>query len=370
MLKRICYVLLTYVTRPACWVLGGLYVVAVIFAANADWNSNRNGTHWVAPGPPHSLLTLYVTDLESIQKFDAGTFDRNIGAATIYWYNDTVNGMKAERILPDGRREFLTFPAFSAKQLQKLRECPRLRTLTLQYRGRLADDEWQALGDLDQLTALKYDGEISPLGMWQIARLSKLRFLDLSGCTFEAGLEALEPLEHLQTLVLDNFVESHVHVLGQLRRLTHLRVLVATNYQTVDSNATRTIWKSDLGDVQAVPSLQRWFVDEHASGFPGFDVLAGELPHVAIRPISADVAGQLKFIPVVLLTSIMIFMFILQFGSHFAHPAARLTPGYLVPHLLPATFLWFCGLLIPAWLLSSAASPILPLVGMSMAIWL
>ena len=34
MLNRICYVLSTYVTRPAFWVLGGLYVVGVIVVAN------------------------------------------------------------------------------------------------------------------------------------------------------------------------------------------------------------------------------------------------------------------------------------------------------------------------------------------------
>jgi len=365
MLNRIYYVLLTYVTRPAVWVLGGLYVVVAIVVAN--WDVDNNTTHSVAPGLPESRNPLYLADSESIRKFDEGEFDRNIRAAMIYWEGEIVNGVKAERILPDGRREFLSFPAFSTRHLRQLRECPRLRTLALQFRGRLTDDEWQALGDLDQLTAFKYDGEISPLGMRQIARLSKLRFLDLTGCTFEEGLEGLESLEHLQIIVLNNFVENQVHVLGQLRRLSHLQVLVSSNYRT--ANVTRAVWTSDLGELRAVPRLEWWFVDDMAFGFPGFDALASELPRVAIRPIFGAGVRQWKCIPVVLLTGIMIVLLLLMM-SHFVHPAALLTPGYVAPHLIVATMLWLGGLLIPAWWLASAASPMLPLVGIGMAVWL
>ncbi len=38
MLNRIVVVLLTYVTRPAVWVLGGSYAVAVMIVANRDFS--------------------------------------------------------------------------------------------------------------------------------------------------------------------------------------------------------------------------------------------------------------------------------------------------------------------------------------------
>ncbi|MFN0053022.1 MAG: hypothetical protein ACKV0T_12620 [Planctomycetales bacterium] len=369
MLNRIAQVLLTYVTRPAFWVLGALYVVGVIVVANWDF-SHGAPKQSVAPGPPQSMRTLNLTDVESIQKFDAGTFDRNMRAVTIFWHNEIAEGSKPVRVWPDGRREEITYPPFSSRHLRQLKECRRLRTLTLQYRGSLTDDEWQALGELDQITALKYDGAVSPFGMMQIARLHKLHFLDLSGCTFEEGLEGLESLEHLQTLVLDNFVENRVHVLGQLRRLAHLRILVATHYREAGSNMSRAAWKSDLGDIKAVTGLELWFVDEHSTGFPGFDALARELPGIAIRPVQVDLVRQVKSIPVNLLTGILIYQLLLQLCSQFAHPAARLTPGYAVPHLIPATVLWLCSVLVPVCLMASAAIPILPLMGMSMAIWL
>ena len=367
MLNRIAQVLVMYVTRPACWVLGGLYVVGVIFVA---WGFSSGVTQSVAPAPPQSMQTLNLTDVESIRKFDAGTFDRNMRAATIFWHNEVVEGSKPVRIWPDGRREVLTYPPFSSKHLRQLKECPRLRTLTLQYRGALTEDEWQALGELDQITALKYDGVLSQFGMRQIARLGKLHFLDLSGCTFDEGLEALESLESLQTLVLDNFVENRVHVLGQLHRLPHLRTLVATDYRDAGSKLSRPAWKSDLEDIKAVKSLERWLVDERSNGFPGFEALARELPGVAVRPVHVDVARQVKCLPVGVVTGILIFLLALQLHSQFAHPAARLTPGYAVPHLIPATVLWLCSVLVPMCLLASAAIPILPLMGISMAIWL
>jgi hypothetical protein len=369
MLNRISQVLVTYVTRPAFWVLGMLYVVAVIVVAKWDFSLGAPKQS-VVPASPQSMQTLNLTDIDSIQKFDAGTFDRNMRAATIFWHNEIAEGSKPVRVWPDGRREELTYPPFSSKHLRQLKECPRLRTLTLQYRGALTDDEWQALGELDQLTALKYDGAISPFGMRQIARLGKLQFLDLSGCTFEAGLEGLESLESLQTLVLDNFVENRVHVLGQLRRLPHLRILVATHYREAGSNLSRAAWKSDLDDIKAVTGLERWFVDDGSSGFPGFDALARELPGIAIRPVHVDLARQVKCIPVGMLTGILIFLLALQLNTQFAHPAARLTPGYAVPHLIPATALWLCSVLVPACLLASATIPVLPLLGISMAIWL
>jgi hypothetical protein len=368
MLNRIIVVLSTYVTRPAVWVLGGAYAVAVLVVA--CWDFSRGApTQSVAPGPPQSMQTMNLTDVESIRKFDAGTFERNMRAVTIFWHNDVAEGSKPVRVWPDGRREEITYPPFSARHLRQLKECPRLRTLILQFRGHLTDDEWQALGELDQITAFKYDGAISPFGMRQIARLSKLHFLDLSGCTFEEGFEGLELLDHLQTLVLDNFVENRVHLLGQLRRLRHLRVLVTTSYRVSGSNITRGVWKSDLDEIKAVAGLERWFVDELTGGFPGFEILARELPGIAVRPAHVDLARQTKCIPVGMLTGILIFLLALQLHSQFAHPAARLTPGYNVPHLVPATILWLCSVLVPACLLASAAIPLLPLVGISMAIW-
>lgn len=369
MLNRITQVLETYVTRPAFWVLGALYFVAVIVVGL--WNfGQRAPMQSVAPGPPQSMQTLNLTDVESIQKFDAGTFDRSMRAATIFWHNEIAEGSKPVRVWPDGRREEITYPPFSSTHLRQLKECRRLRTLTLQFRGSLTDDEWQALGELDQITALKYDGAISPFGMRQIARLGKLQFLDLSGCTFDAGLEGLESLEHLQTLVLDNFVENRVHVLGQLRRLPHLRTLVATHYREAGSLIPRGAWKSDLGDIKAVTGLELWFVDERAPGFPGFDSLARELPGLAIRPVQVDLARQTKCLPVTVVTGILIFLLAVQLNSQFAHPAARLTPGYAVPHLIPATLLWLCGVLVSVCLMATAAIPILPLVAISMALWL
>ena len=369
MLNRISQVLVTYVTRPAFWVLGTLYIVGVIAVANSGF-SRAAPQQSVAPALPQSMQTLNLTDVESIQRFDAGTFDRNVRAATIFWHNESAEGSKPVRVWPDGRLEEITYPPFSSKHLRQLKECRRLRTLTLQFRGYLTDDEWQALGELDQITALKYGGVVSPFGMRQIARLRKLHFLDLSGCTFDEGLEGLESLESLQNVVLDNFVENRVHVLGQLRRLPHLRTLVATHYRQAGSIIPRGIWISDLDDLRAATGLQRWFVDEHSRGFPGFDALARELPGIAVRPVQIDFARQVKCIPVGLLTGILIFLLALQLNSQFAHPAARLTPGYAVPHLIPATVLWLCSVLVPACLLASATIPILPLVGISMAIWL
>ncbi len=369
MLNRIFQVLLTYVTRPAFWVLGTSYVVAVLVVAN--WDFSRGApTQSVAPGPPQSMHALDLTDVESIQKFDAGTFDRNTRAVTIFWHNEIAEGSKPVRIWPDGRSEEITYPPFSAKHLRQLKACPRLKTLILQFRGSLTDDEWQALGELDQITALKYDGAVSPFGMRQIGRLSKLRFLDLSGCTFDEGLEGLESLEHLQTFVLENVVEGRVHLLGQLHDLPHLRVFVASHYRKVGSNIPRGIWISDLDALRAATGLQQWFVDEHSGGFPGFGALAGELPGIAVRPVHVDLARQDKCIPVGMVTGILIFLLGLQMGSHFSRPAARLTPGYAVPHLVPTTILWLCSVVVPACLLASAAIPILPLVGISMAIWL
>jgi hypothetical protein len=369
MLNRISQVLVTYVTRPAFWVLGGLYAVAVV--AVALWDFSRGAPRQsVAPGPPQSMQTLNLTDVESIQKFDAGTFDRNARAVTIFWHNEIAEGSKPVRIWPDGRREVITYPPFSAKHLRQLKECPRLKTLILQFRGSLTDDEWQALGELDQITALKYDGAVSPFGMRQIARLKKLNFLDLSGCTIDEGLEKLRSLEHLQTLVLDNVVEKRAHLLGQLRDLPHVRNFVASHYRKSGSNMPRGIWISDLDEIRAATGLQKWLVDDQSGGFPGFEVLARELPGIVVRPVYVDLARQDKCLPVGLLTGILIFLLALQMGSQFSHPGARLTPGYTLSHLVPATGLWLCSVLVPVCLLASAAIPVLPLVGISMAIWL
>ncbi len=363
--QQVCQVLLTYVTRPGVWVILAVYSVAAGSAMNMDFQVGFKQS--VAPGPPQQGRVLFLTDPESILSFDKGVFDHSIGTAMIFWF-DTVDGQTAERVFSDGRRESLVIPGFSARHLRQLKECSHLKTLDLRFRGQLKDDEWQTLGDLIQLEALKYDGVVSPFGMRQIARLTRLRLLDLTGCTFQEGFDGLESLAHLRTLVLDSFTEDRVHILGQLRQLPHIDTLVATSYRTARSKITRFVWETELENLRAATILRHWFVEESFPGFPGFDVLNHALPEIDVRPIQACAARQMVLFLVVMLTAILFCLLVLQLLSHFAHPAACLTPGYAVPHLIAAAALWLCGLATNVWLLKIASVPLLPALGVSLGI--
>lgn len=367
MLHRIAYVLWSYVTRPLVWVLGVAYAAVFCWAVNLPLDRVEQSA---VPELPQPGRVLYLTDPEAIEKFDRGVFVRNAGTAVIYWFPENAGGRTGVRVFPDGRREEVYFPLFSAKHLRQLGECPRLKSLTLRFRSQLKEDEWQALGELNQLEAFKYDGVVTPQGMRQICRLTKLRHLDLSGCTFSGGFEELESLAHLQTLVLETFFDNGVHVLAELHRLPRLHTLACTGYLADGSKLPHGVWESDLGELQGVASLRRWFVDEKERGFPGFDVLQRGLARVAVRPTRIDARRQFAVAPVVLLTLLLGFLLTLQMTAEFAHPAALLTPGYAAPHLLAPASLWLCGTLAHTWFLAAHRIPCLPGLGISMAMWL
>src|SRR5712691_5388296 len=206
MFHRLFQVLLTYVTRPMMWVLGGFYGLLLIgmladFLSHPTSKTSRPSDAAYPPFPSFGR-TLTLNDLREIRDFDAGKFDHSAGTLVIHWPTAFAATARRDPEVASEPRG----PAFSAKHLRHLQSCRHLRSLEIQSRN-LRDDEWEALAELKQLEALALTGG----GLWpknwrQLGRLPKLRYLDLSGCNLWGDYPDLESLAHVETLILGGFV--------------------------------------------------------------------------------------------------------------------------------------------------------------------
>lgn len=336
---RLQAVLLTYVTRPMVWVVGGIYLLVLGIAFYPVMNPRQvHSTQAAYPGGTGSIgAKLYLNGAD--QDFERGAFHHQITAVEIRWL---TSGSTAPA------EDELKFES----TLRRLLVCRNLKSLEINRAGRFSDGEISAMSELRRVEHLALHGVTVTPHLWDgLARLPQLRQLDLSGCMLEGGYPGLESMSKVETLILGSpgaggIIERDAPMTSELRRLPRLKTLVLGAYS---SRETHTSPRSSLRlpplidsieDFNAIPTLRTLYVNEAAAEFPGFVELQRKLPRIAVRPAYVDMGRFGWIFAILLLNSLLMGLISAQLHSHFAHPAAHLIPGYLWPHLIPPVGLW------------------------------
>lgn len=386
MFRRIGYVALNYLTRPMVWAIGGVYIVVLsltLFSAHRDSTSQR--TVGLQSAYPEIVPWGPVVSLNAMQPLSDFEFHQLRDVIAML---HQPTGFK----LPGGEVHVVPseFPSheFSAAHLGRLRGLPHLRSLTLKSPSPLTDQEMQAVGDLSQLHSLSLAGcRLTPEIWRQLARLPKLRYLDLSGCSFQGDYPGLESLSQLETLVLrtpmdGGFVERDASLFPQLSLLPNLRTLVVGDYthasaelapkgpETPRRTSIINPMVDNIDDLQRIATLRQLFVDEQSGTFPGYEKPQRALKHVKIRPAFIDATRQHAFLVLVFLNSNLLLLLALQLYSQFSHAGAQLIPNYRVPHLIPVVAIWLLGIMAHCLPLLAKGVPFWSALGANLGFWI
>lgn len=368
MLRQLNVVMLTYVTRPMVWAIGGIYLLALMISI---FYATQNPRSLQAAFPDDSgsyESTLRLEGAKAVQDFEQGTFSRRLTKVQIRWYlADSIPPHGEIRITPNG--------------LRSLKECKHLKSLQIKFEGRLSEDEVQAISELQQLTRLSLHGVKVTTPVWQhLSRLSQLKYLDLSGCVIDGEAPQLESMTSLQTLILGTPEHGGIQlrgtsIFGELHRLPNLQTIVLGDYhnslvQDPKRGGFLPIANplESIDALRAVTSLRTLYVNEHSLGFPGFEDLQAKLTGVTVRPAFVDVGRMSWFLMIVFLNAAILGLIAVQLRSHFAHPGAHLIPAYTFPHLIPPLVLWI-GSIVNILPLLASGVPIIPAIGVHAACW-
>lgn len=368
MLRQLNVVMLTYLTRPMVWAVGGIYLLLLMFSTVGT--QVPRSLQAAFPDDSGSYTsTLRLQGSKAVQEFEQGNFSRRFTKVQIRWYlADSTPPPGEIRITPNG--------------LRSLKECKHLKSLQIKFEGRLSEDEVQAISELQQLTRLSLHGVKVTTPIWKyLSRLSQLKHLDLSGCVIDGEAPQLESMTSLQTLILGTPEHGGIQsrgssIFGELHRFPNLKTIVLGDYhnslvQDREWGGYLTVPNPLLKSIdalRAVTSLRTLYVNEHSMGFPGFDDLQAQLPGVTVRPAFVDVGRMSWLLMVVFLNAAVLGLIALQLRSHLAHPGAHLIPSYTWPHLVPPLFLWI-GSVVNILPLLASGVPIIPAIGVHAACW-
>lgn len=386
MFRRLAYVALNYLARPMVWAVGGVYIVVLgcaLFSAQQAATSQRPAG--LQPAFPEIVSWGPLVDLNSMQPLSDFDFHHLRDVVAVL---HQPTGFKSNAGDAEAVPSVLPTHVFSAAHLSRLRDSADLRSLTLKSPTTLTDQEMRAVGDLSQLHSLSLAGCSLTSEIWrQFARLPKLRYLDLSGCTFRGDYPELESLSHLETLVLGTpkdggFVEHETALFPQLFRLPALRTLVVSDYTAASAGLAPKIsgthrpasivnpLVANIGDLKGIAALRQLFVYEQSINFPGYDMPQRELGHVKIRPAFIDADRQQVFLVLVFLNSNLLLFLALQLYSQFSHAGARLIPNYAMPHLLPVVVIYLLGLAAHCLPLVAKGVPFPSALGANFGFWI
>ena len=379
MLRRMHYVLLNYATRPMVWVLGGIYVV--ILSVMIFWSLQPPSNHRAYPEFPNQGPMVVVNTPRGFEDFDQGRFDTSAKTALIQWPKNSPG------------------PAFSAKHLKILQSCPNLQFLTLFERKPLHIDEAQALGELQQLEALSLIGCDLPPELWShLGRLTRLRHLDLSGCTLRGDYSDLESLAHLETLILGSvyggIVEQDSRLLPEFRRLPRLKTLVLADDYPPQAlrdgklkGSSRLIAPSVNGDesfsgaiehLRVLPALRTLYLNDqrlshtgqgNRAALEGIARLQRGLPRLNVWPALIDGERQSLMIGMYVLNAVLFMLLAMQLQSQFAQPAGHLVPNYVEPHVGVVGGVWLFGILAQSIPLLVRDVPVDTALGLNLSFW-
>lgn len=381
MFRRLACVALNYLTRPMVWAVGGVYIVMLGFTLfSAQRTASSQQTVGLQPAFPEIVSWGQVVDLNSMQPLSDFDF---------YRVRDVVAVLHQPTGLKPVADEVDNVPAheFTAAHLRRLRGLPHLRSLTLKSSSALTDQEMRAVGDLSQLDSLSLARcSLTPEIWRQLARLPKLRYLNLSGCSLWGDYPELESLSHLETLILGTpneggFIEYEASLFPQLSRLPKLKTLVVSDYTATSANLEPNIpgrpqsspinpLVDNIKDLQKIATLRQLFVYEQSSSFPGYEKPQRELRHVKIRPAFIDANRQNVFLVLVFLNSNLLLLLALQLHSQFSHAGARLLPNYTMPHLVPVVAIWLTGITAHCLPLLASGVPFMSALGANLAFWI
>lgn len=370
MLRQLNVVILTYVTRPMVWAIGGIYLLVLMISVLYGIRSSQKVLQAAFPDDSGSYeWTLRLEGLKAVQDFEQGNFSRRLTKVQIRWYlADSTPPHGEIRVTPNG--------------LRSLKECKHLKSLQIKHEGKLSEDEVQAITELQQLTRLSLHGVRVTPHTWQyLSRLSQLKHLDLSGCVIDGEAPQLESMSSLQTLILGTPEHGGIRprespIFGELHRFPNLKTIVLGDYhnwlvqdpEQVGLQPIANPLLESIDALRAVTSLRTLYVNEHSLGFPGFEDLQAKLTGVTVRPAFVDVRRMSWILNIVFLNAAVLGLIALQLRSQFAHPGAHLIPAYTLPHLIPPLVLWIGSIVNIFPLLTSGVS-IIPAIGVHAACW-
>ena len=370
MIRQLNAVMLTYVTRPMVWAIGGIYLLVLMVSGFYSVGSSQKVLQAAFPDDSGSYeSTLRLEGAKAVQDFEQGTFSRRTTKVRIRWYlADSTVPHGEIRITPSG--------------LRSLKECKHLKSLQIKHEGSLSEDEVQAISELQQLTRLSLHGVRVTSLVWQhVARLSRLKYLDLSGCIIDGDAPQLESMAFLQTLILGTPEHGGIQSRGtsffeEIHRFPNLQTIVLGDYhnpfvRVPEREALLPVASPLLVSIEAlraVTSLRTLYVNDQSFGFPGFEELKATLPNVAVRPAFVDVRRMSRLLVIVFLNAAVLGLIAVQSRIHFAHPGAHLIPAYTCPHLAPPLFLWI-GSIVNIFPLLASGVPIIPSIGVHAACW-
>ncbi len=369
MLRQLNVVILTYVTRPMVWAIGGIYLLVLMISVFYGIRSSQKVLQAAFPDDSGSYeSTLRLEGSKAVRDFEQGNFSRRLTKVQIRWYlADSTPPHGEIRITPNG--------------LRSLKDCKHLKSLQIKHEGKLSADEVQAISELQQLTRLSLHRVRLTSHVWRhLSRLSQLKYLDLSGCVIDGEAPQLESMTSLQTLILGTAEHGGIQsrgtsIFGELHRFPNLKTIVLGDYNnSLVQDPKREGFLpianplASIDALRAVTSLRTLYVNEHSLGFPGFEDLQAKLTGVTVRPAFVDVRRMSWILNIVFLNAAVLGLIALQLRSHFAHPGAHLIPAYTWPHLVPPFFLWI-GSIVNILPILASGVPIIPAIGVHAACW-
>jgi hypothetical protein len=362
LIHRIWQVLLTYLTRPMVWTVGGIYLVslgAALVDTVRQFLSSEPVIQVAAyPELPNPRRQSTISDsrgIDQLMKDSAASF-QNVERLTI----DRPASVN------------------SAGDLRRLQSCSTLKVLKLASRFELTEDLLEALSELQMLEAISFrECEITSSVWKTLGRLKRLRFLEFDACRLRGAGCDLSSLKQLQTLILGPAAGGMLDVdpafYSALPQLPRLTTLVLGDFLTrpagTDPGSVDALLNV-INPLREIPSLQTVFVNDLLTSFPGFDRLQSLQPEVRFRPSFVDLGRQQMFLVLIGLNLVLQFLLGLQLHSQFTHAAARLMPNYARPHMIPPLFLGSMGILLHCVPLLQRQVPPAPALAVNLTCWL
>lgn len=362
MIHRIWQVLLTYLTRPMVWTLGGIYFVSLC-AALVDT------ARQYLRGEPVVRMAAY-PELPNLRRHSTISDSRGISALM---QDSAVRFQDLERLTIAGPAR-----GDSENDLRQLQSCSRLKILEFTSKFELTEELLEALSELQTLEAISFrECEMTPTAWKSLGRLTRLKYLEFNSCRLRGAGSDLSSLKQLQTLIMGPAAGGMLDVdpafYSELPQLPRLTTLVLGDF--LSRPAGTDPGKMDplphvINSLREIPGLQTVFVNDLIMPLPEFDRLQTLLPGVRFRPSFVDLGRQQMFLALIGLNLVLQFLLGLQLHSQFTHAAARLMPNYALPHMIPPLCLGVLGILLHCVPLLQRHVPLAPALAVNLSCWL
>lgn len=361
MTRRLYWVAMTYVTRPACWffLITGLLLAGLILRyapknefANAVPPLTASGGlrlqyrmdlgRIAEQGKWSDVTTVYLGKHGLLESSDSPLesisipFDKSAARVTRYYPLVTIVS-ESPAVNSD---RFLTTPELVALT-------PNVRTVSLADRD-LTPRSLELLAAWTKLEALNLENATIQNDDWaHLTKLVNLREIDFTNCQIDERLEMLRTLPRLERLIFRTPSNINDDLLLELGKLPHLKSLVL--FPDMPADGKGAISARGIRSLADSTSLTTIYV---GGGENTVRVLRQRLPEKDIERAEISISLYFRMVALLVGAGTITAILSMQLQGQLGLPDARLNNRFATPHLA------FAAVVVLAWML---ASPLLVL---------